>query len=345
MRERLRRAGLRSISPVVDVTNYVMLELGQPMHAYDLAKLHGGITVRLARAGEALTLLDGRTINAEADVLLIADGQGPVGLAGIMGGERTAVSAGTADVFFESAFFAPQAVLGRARRFGLTTDASQRFERGVDPTQQARAIERALALLLPIAGGPAGPVVVTESALHLPQRAPVPLRRTQLERLLGVTVPDERVTVTLQRLQMKVVPQRGGLAGDTAALPLRHRHRGGSDRGSRAHRRLRGDPRDRRAGAAALSPALPEAQPSEAAVLQALAARGYQEAITLRVRRSGAAEHNSSRSAAALALSQSDRERPVGHARVAVAGTAARGARESAPPAGSHPSLRAWHAL
>ncbi|MBV8973480.1 MAG: phenylalanine--tRNA ligase subunit beta, partial [Sinobacteraceae bacterium] len=185
MRERLRRAGLRSITPVVDITNYVMLELGQPMHAYDLAKLKEAITVRRAEAGEGLTLLDGTRITAASDVLVIADAQGPVGLAGIMGGERTAVSAATTDVFFESAYFAPAAVLGRARRFGLTTDASQRFERGVDPTQQARAIERAVALLTPITGGTAGPIEVTESANHLPRRPAVTLRTTQLQRLLG----------------------------------------------------------------------------------------------------------------------------------------------------------------
>jgi len=127
MRERLRRAGVRAISPVVDVTNYVMLELGQPMHAYDLKKLRGGIRVRLARAGEPVTLLDGKTISAGADVVLITDGEGAVGLAGIMGGLRTAVSAETTDVFLESAYFSPDAVLGRARRLGLQTDASQRF--------------------------------------------------------------------------------------------------------------------------------------------------------------------------------------------------------------------------
>ncbi|MGH8132464.1 MAG: phenylalanine--tRNA ligase subunit beta, partial [Steroidobacteraceae bacterium] len=137
LRERLRRVGLRSISPVVDVTNYVMLELGQPMHAYDLAKLKDGIRVRLALRGESLTLLDGKTVTVGTDVLLITDGAGAVGLAGIMGGQRTAVSADTRDVFLESAYFAPGTLLGRARRLGLLTDASQRFERGVDPTGQA----------------------------------------------------------------------------------------------------------------------------------------------------------------------------------------------------------------
>src|SRR5882757_1365024 len=166
IRERLRRAGVRSISPVVDVTNYVMLELGQPMHAYDLAKLKGEIRVRLARPGEQITLLDGKTIEAAPDVLLITDNEGPVGLAGIMGGQRTSVTAETTDVFFEIAYFSPQAIAGRSRRWGLLTDAVQRFERGVDPTQQERAMERAIALLRSIAGGSSGPITVTQSQDH-----------------------------------------------------------------------------------------------------------------------------------------------------------------------------------
>jgi phenylalanyl-tRNA synthetase beta chain len=210
MRERLRRAGVRSISPVVDVTNYVMLELGQPMHAYDLGKLRGGIVVRLARAGEPLTLLDGRAINAAADVLLITDAEGPVGLAGIMGGARTAVMPETTEVFFESAYFSPEAVLGQARRFELLTDASQRFERGVDPTQQARAVERAIALLAQFAGGAAGAVDVTQSAAHLPRRSAVALRAKQLSRLLGVAPPGARVVATLQSLGMQVSPTPEG---------------------------------------------------------------------------------------------------------------------------------------
>ena len=280
LRERLRRVGLRSISPVVDVTNYVMHELGQPMHAYDLARLATGIRVRLAHAGESLTLLDGKAVTADADVLLITDAEGPVGLAGIMGGLRTAVTPETTDVFLESAFFAPEAVLGRARRFGLVTDASQRFERGVDPTQQARAIERALKLLQGIAGGAAGPVDVTQATAQLPQRKPVVLRVQQLTRLLGVAVPPERVASTLAALQMQVTPEaRGwqvtppayrfdiGIEADLIeevarlvgfeAIPETHAH------GSQHFRPL------------------PGKDPAEAAVLQALATRGYQEAITL----------------------------------------------------------------
>jgi phenylalanyl-tRNA synthetase beta chain len=280
MRERLRRAGLRSISPVVDVTNYVMLELGQPMHAYDLGKLRGGISVRLARRGETLLLLDGRTVTAEPDVLLIVDADGPVGLAGIMGGMRTAASAETTDIFFESAFFSAQAVLGRARRFGLITDASQRFERGVDPAQQGRAIERALALLSPVTGGRAGPVALTESAQHLPERRSVRLRRRQLERLLGVAVPDERIAGTLKSLQMQVGAHEEGwqvrppswrfditieadLIEEVARIV-----------GFEAIPEIDARVPQRFAS-------LPEERPAESAVLQVLAARGYQEAITL----------------------------------------------------------------
>jgi len=280
MRERLRRAGVRAISPVVDVTNYVMLELGQPMHAYDLKKLKGAIRVRLARAGEPVTLLDGKSIEAPGDVLLITDGEGAVGLAGIMGGLRTAASAETTDVFLESAYFSPDAILGRARRLGLQTDASQRFERGVDPTQQSRAIERAIALLTPMAGGSAGPVEVTQSAAHLPQRPAVPLRAKQLTRLLGVELPAARVEATLAGLEMQVTRSATGWQ----VTPAAHRF----DIGIEADlieevARVVGF--DAIPETDALGPqrfrSLPEEHPPEPAVLAVLAARGYQEAITL----------------------------------------------------------------
>jgi phenylalanyl-tRNA synthetase beta chain len=279
MRERLRRAGVRSISPVVDVTNYVMLELGQPMHAYDLGKLKGGIVVRHARAGESLTLLDGKTIGAESDVLLITDEDGPVGLAGIMGGLRTAVSAETTDVFFEAAFFSPAAVLGRARRFGLVTDASQRFERGVDPSQQGRAIERALDLLLPIAGGAAGPLELTQSAAHLPQRPAVTLRKRQLARLLGFAPPTDRVAGVLRGLQMEVKPTAEGWH----VTPPAYRFDIGieADLIEEVARIVGLDaiPETDAQTPQRFRP-LPEARPAESSVLQALAARGYEEAIT-----------------------------------------------------------------
>jgi len=185
MTARLQGADVRSVSPIVDVTNYVLLELGQPMHAYDLSTLNGEICVRHARAAERLQLLDARTVGLSDDMLVIADREGAVGLAGIMGGARTAVATATRDVFLEVAYFAPPAIQGRARRLGLHTDASQHYERGVDPTLQQRAMERATALLIEIAGGRAGPVTQVHSSLHQPKRSAVSLRRTQLARLLG----------------------------------------------------------------------------------------------------------------------------------------------------------------
>ena len=206
MRERLRRAGVRPLQPIVDVTNYVMLELGQPLHAYDFAKLDARIEVRLARAAEKLTLLDGREVALAPDMLVIADGRGPVGLAGIMGGKSTAVGDTTDTVFLESAFFAPAAIAGRPRRLGLHTDASLRFERGVDPAGQVRAIERATELLLAICGGQAGPVAHIELAADIPVRRAVTLRRERLRAVLGVDLPDARVAEILERLEMKVAP-------------------------------------------------------------------------------------------------------------------------------------------
>ena len=198
LRERLRRVGLNSISAIVDVTNYVMTELGQPLHAYDLAKLTQGISVRAAGLKERLTLLDDKEYELDPDFLVIADAGGAIGLAGIMGGRRTAISDSTTDVLLESAHFAPDAVLGRARRLGLFTDAAQRFERGVDPTLPEIAIERATALLLASAGGVPGPVQVTRGATPLSPDAPwVPLRRDRLTRLLGAPVPDEEVQAVL----------------------------------------------------------------------------------------------------------------------------------------------------
>ncbi len=203
MQERLRRSGLRPISPTVDITNYVMLELGQPMHAFDLKTLDERIVVRRATEGERLTLLDGRTVDLAPDVLVIADGSGVKALAGIMGGESTGVEADTTDIFFESAFFAPLAIAGRARRFGLHTDASHRFERGVAPGAQALAVERATALLIEIAGGEPGPVHVAQAG-DLPARPPVSLTRAALDRLLGVQVDDADVVSIFERLDLSV---------------------------------------------------------------------------------------------------------------------------------------------
>jgi phenylalanyl-tRNA synthetase beta chain len=202
--ERLRRVGLNSISAIVDVTNYVMTELGQPLHAYDLAKLTGGIEVRMAKPGERITLLDDKEYTLDPEFLVIADASGPVGLAGIMGGRATAISAATVDVLLESAHFSPEAIAGRARRLGLFTDAAQRFERGVDSGLPAIAIERATTLLLACAGGSPGPAYVTRGPGAEAPPLWVPLRRQRLARLLGVTVPDEAVHAVLTAISEEV---------------------------------------------------------------------------------------------------------------------------------------------
>ena len=192
MKEKLRRSGLRSIDPVVDVTNYVMLELGQPLHAYDHAKLKDKIVVRQATAGEKVTLLDGSEIETLADTLLITDGSGPIGLAGVMGGVSTSVTNETKDIFLEGAFFSPTAIAGRARSYGMNTDAAHRFERGVDWQGQKRAIERATQLLIQISGGQAGPVTETVDSSNLPTEKTIELRASRVSRVLGVDI-DNRV--------------------------------------------------------------------------------------------------------------------------------------------------------
>jgi len=204
MKERLRRSGLRPISAVVDVTNYVLLELGQPMHAFDLSRLEGGIEVRMARAGEPLALLNGDSVELRDDTLVIADGSRALALAGIMGGSESAVSDTSSDVLLESAFFAPTEITGKARAYGLHTDSSHRFERGVDPQLQAVAMERATALLCDIVGGRPGPVVEAVSDAHLPQRAGSLLRRGRIAQVLGVALDDERISDILTRLGMQV---------------------------------------------------------------------------------------------------------------------------------------------
>ncbi|MCM2312818.1 MAG: phenylalanine--tRNA ligase subunit beta, partial [Steroidobacteraceae bacterium] len=211
LRERLRRAGLRSISAVVDVTNYVMLELGQPMHAYDLRELATGIVVRRARSGEVLRLLDGRDITLDESVLVIADHAKPLGLAGVMGGEHSGIGDDTTDVLLEVAYFQPAAIAGRGRRYGLVTDASQRFERGVDPTLQERAIERATELLLACAGGTPGPTEVTELADELPRRVAVSFRPSRARRVIGAEIDDAAIDRILRQLGMQVV-EHGGAA-------------------------------------------------------------------------------------------------------------------------------------
>lgn len=204
MREKLRRCGIRSIDPVVDVTNYVLLELGQPMHAFDLNRLEGGIVVRMAKEGEKLTLLDGNEATLSSDTLVIADQQKALAMGGIFGGEHSGVNAETQDVLLECAYFNPLSITGRARRQGLHTDASHRYERGVDPALQAKAMERATRLLLDICGGHAGPVIDVTNEASLPKRATITLRREKLDRLIGHHVADAQVTDILERLGCKV---------------------------------------------------------------------------------------------------------------------------------------------
>lgn len=204
MQERLRRSGLRSISAVVDATNYVMLELGQPMHAFDLDKLAGGIVVRRASAGETLKLLDEREATLDPGFLVIADEQRALAVAGVMGGFDSRVTGDSTNLFLESAHFAPAAIQGRARKLGLHTDASHRFERGVDPELPRQAIERLTQLIVDIAGGKPGPVVEAKSDAHLPKRAPVRLRAARLARVTGLTLPASEVEQILHALGFTV---------------------------------------------------------------------------------------------------------------------------------------------
>lgn len=278
MVDRLTRAGLRSISPVVDVTNYVLLELGQPMHAYDAQRVQGSLRARLARDGETLALLDEQTIELTSDVLVIADDSGPIGMAGVMGGQGTSITEDVTDVLLEVAFFTPDAIAGRGRRHGLTTDASQRFERGVDPQGQHLAMERATALLLQLCGGRAGPVGEAVEERALPARPPVRLRRQRLDLLTGTRIADERVVKSLAGLGLEVTTDATGwtvtppswrfdlaIEADLIEEVLRII---GFDAVQESPKRL-----PQRFGRA------PESRINERALLDTLVARGYHEAI------------------------------------------------------------------
>ena len=206
--ERLRRCGLRSIDPVVDVTNYVLIELGQPMHAFDLDRLDSAITVRMAKEGDALVLLDGQEVALDATTLVIADASGPVAMAGVMGGKNSGVQTGSTNIFLECAFFAPVAIAGTARRYGLHTDASHRYERGVDFQLQADAMERATDILLGIVGGQAGPIVETVDQASMPSQPQVRLREWKLNSVLGITTDVVQVDEALARLDFTVTERR-----------------------------------------------------------------------------------------------------------------------------------------
>jgi phenylalanyl-tRNA synthetase beta chain len=278
LRERLRRCGLRSIDPVVDVTNYVMLELGQPLHAFDLEQLRGGIRVRLAAEGEKLATLDGQTVELRPDTLVIADHQTPLAMAGVMGGSASAVSANTRHIFLESAFFAPALVAGRARSYGLHTESSHRFERGVDYALQRRAIERATQLILQIAGGAPGPVI-EKTSTYLPAPPTVVLREASIVRMLDVALPVAQVEAILGGLGMalkrtidgwEVIPPswRFDISIEVDLLEELARVYGYNRLPARS---VRSD--------LPLAPK-PEQQLALSAVRRTLTARGYQEAIT-----------------------------------------------------------------
>jgi phenylalanyl-tRNA synthetase beta chain len=209
MRRRLERSGVRAIHLLVDITNYVMLELGQPLHAFDEAKLQGGITVRWAQSDETLPLLNEQRVTLAPDVLVIADEGGPLAMAGIMGGEGSGITLDTTDVFLESAFFSPSAVAGRARRYGFVSEASHRFERGVDPELPRRALERATALVLELAGGSAGPINEAVAPEHLPRRDPIRLRPEKVPAVLGIPLAPERVVSLLRRDFLEVQETQG----------------------------------------------------------------------------------------------------------------------------------------
>jgi phenylalanyl-tRNA synthetase beta chain len=212
MKRRLERSGQRSISALVDVTNYVMLEMGRPLHVYDLDKLTGGIDVRPGRGGEHVKLLNEQTVEVYPDVLAITDASGPIGLAGIMGGDSTKADLDTRHVFLESAFFFPEAIAGRARRYNFASDASHRFERGVDFDNEVQGIERATALILEICGGEPGPTV--DTVAKLPERKPVRMRVGRAQKIIGMPIPAEEMADIFARLGLAAI--RSGRGADEA---------------------------------------------------------------------------------------------------------------------------------
>lgn len=278
--ERLRRAGLRPISAVVDITNYVMLELGQPLHAFDNDMLAGDVVVRHAHAGETLKLLDGNEATLESGFVLIADDEKSLAVAGVMGGYDSRVTDATRNIFLESAHFAPAAIMGRARKLGLHTDASHRFERGVDPALPQRALQRATELLLAIAGGNAGPVLVAENLADLPTPAPVSLRRTRLKRVLGVEVADTEVMRIFTALGMQIETTDAGW--QVTAPSSRFDIEREEDLIEEVARIFGYDNIPTATPAGALTLAIePEARIGELAAREQLAARGYYEAVNL----------------------------------------------------------------
>jgi len=283
LRERLRRVGLNSISAIVDVTNYVMMDLGQPLHAYDLSRLDRQLIVRAARPGERITLLDDKEYILDPQFLVIADASKAIGLAGIMGGKATAIGDHTTSIVLEAAHFTPAAVAGRARRLGLFTDAAQRFERGVDPNLPAIALERAAALIQEIAGGEAGPVELTWAQARSDAGGEdgdwVSLRRERLARLLGASIPDAEVHAILGAISERV---ESGPAGWRARRPSHRFDVRIEEDLIEEVARLRGF--ETIAESHAIAPQIAgratESRVSNERLLGALADRGYREAIT-----------------------------------------------------------------
>ena len=204
IKEKLRRGGIRSVDAVVDITNYVLLELGHPMHAFDLDQIEKGIIVRYAHQDEEMTLLNGNEVKLNDNTLVIADHKKVLAIAGIMGGEKSSVTQSTKDIFLEAAFFAPLAITGKAREYGLHTEASHRYERGVDPALQFVAMERATQLLVDICGGEVGPVIEVTNQNELPSQATIKLRRNKIDRIIGYTIETQKITDILVRLGCEV---------------------------------------------------------------------------------------------------------------------------------------------
>ena len=261
------------------------------MHAFDLDRLDARIVVRWAHADETLTLLDGREATLDAETLVIADARGPVGMAGVMGGAESAVGPDTRNIFMECAFFAPPAILGTGRRYGVQTDASQRYERGVDYTLQEAAMERAIRLLIDVAGGEPGPVVTTESAAHVPAPAQVRLRQRRLDRLVGEAVPEEEVGRIFERLEFAPNRAAGKDGPEWRITPPSHRFDIALEEDlveevcrvygyNRIGRRE--DPRSEGDGPPAALPLrrIPRGRARPARLADTLAAVGYREAIT-----------------------------------------------------------------
>ncbi|WP_394555675.1 phenylalanine--tRNA ligase subunit beta [Acinetobacter baumannii] len=221
MEQALARSGIRTHSILVDVTNYVLMELGQPMHAFDLAKIEGTVHVRQAKSQEKLQLLNDQEVELQDDVMVIADDQKALAIAGIMGGLASSVTDDTTDIFLESAFFAPLAIAGRARRFGLHTDSSQRYERGVDFELPLIAMNRASQLIQELAGGEFGPITVAEKSDLLPKREAIELKQAQVDQLLGYKVAAEFITDALTRLGCEVTVQANG---EWSVVPPSHRY-------------------------------------------------------------------------------------------------------------------------